>query len=96
MTMNYDTWLESPYYDSDSEDYEARRDELINEYMTENTKDFCLDTLCDALAEISKDNFNIIEEQYDKKQFEDFGRKIYCLYLEKLESYASRYAENNL
>lgn len=96
MTMNYDRWLEQPYYEHDSEDYEEQRDNLITEYMKQHINDLDISAMADSIDGMSVDNFNTISEHLHKKEFEQFGRKIYTMFLETLEYRAEQYAEDNI
>ena len=97
MTMTYDDWLQSPYYDDEDPNYDEKISDRVKEYMSEGSlyDPYKWENFSETIYSAKQEEVNSILEYSKNKEFEKLGRAIWCLVLEGMEKEAENKAADD-
>ena len=94
MTMTYDEWLQSPYYDNEDPNYDDVIFERTKDYMREGElyDPYKWENFSETIYSAKQKEVDSILDWAKNKEFEKLGRAIWCLVHEIMEESAKEQA----
>lgn len=80
----------------ESEEYAELYDDYVAEWLKDNTSDLNLEVLSESLYDVTQAEYDTLSEFMSNKDWANFGRKIWAIYMDTAESRADTYAKEQI